>query len=96
MVSAIMNAEALSAWSTLYLAVGILAGMCAAGAIVQTMVEIKQGIWRPALASTVDYALAVPRMWLRWQLNYMRGAPVILLGAGLYAYHLGIAVLVDV
>lgn len=91
-----MNHEALSAWIALYLAVGILAGMCATGAIAQTAIEIKTGRWRPALTSPVDYALSIPRLWLRWQVNYLRGMPVILLTAALYANHLGFGVLGNV
>lgn len=57
-----MNHEALSAWIALYKAVGILAGMCGARAIVQTAVEIQTGKWRPACASPIDYVLSVPRL----------------------------------
>lgn len=91
-----MNPEALSAWIALYLGVGILAAMCATGAVIQTLFELKTGTWRPALASRLDYALSVPRLWLRWQVNYLRGMPVILLAVGLYAHHLGFAVLGNV
>ncbi|VWX51031.1 hypothetical protein [Novosphingobium sp. 9U] len=91
-----MNQEALSAWIALYLGVGIFAALCATGAVLQTAYELRSGTWRPALASRLDYTLALPRLWLRWQVNYLRGMPVILVGAGLFAHHLGFAVLGNV
>lgn len=91
-----MNREALSAWIALYVGVGVFAALCAAGAGLQTAYEVRSGKWRPALASGLDYTLALPRLWLRWQRNYLRGMPVILMGAGLFAHHLGFAVLGNV
>ncbi|MBB4861072.1 hypothetical protein HNO88_004420 [Novosphingobium chloroacetimidivorans] len=89
--------EALSAWIALYMGVGVLAGMCATGAIVQTAIEIRAGKWRPLLSSRrLDYALWAPRIWLSWQRNYLRGMPVVLASAALYANHIGFGVLGDV
>jgi hypothetical protein len=84
-----MNQAALSAWIALYLGVGILAALCATGAIIQTVYELRVGTWRPALATRWDYTFVVPRMWLRWQRNYLRGMPTILASTLLYANYLG-------
>lgn len=47
-------------------------------------------------ASAMDKVLVMPRMWVRWQLNYLLGAPAILGIALYYAHHLGFGTLVDV
>ncbi|MGE4404373.1 hypothetical protein [Pseudomonas sp.] len=84
-----MNHEALIAWTSLYIAVGSMALICAVLALVATAHEIRAGAWRPALATRIDIALALPKVWLRWQRNYLRGAPVIVMIALAFANHVG-------
>lgn len=84
-----MNPEALIAWTSLYIAVGSMALICAALAAITTVYELRAGAWRPALATRLDVALALPKVWLRWQKNYLRGAPVIALIALAFANHVG-------
>jgi hypothetical protein len=84
-----MSASELQTWVSLYLAVGICAGICAVLAAAVTACELWRGIWRPACATSGDWALALPRLWLHWQRRYLTGMPVILGIALLYAHDLG-------
>lgn len=84
-----MKHEALIAWTSLYFAVGTMALLCATLAAIATIVDVRSGRWTLSTASRVDKALLLPRLWLRWQVNYLRGAPVILAIAIYYASHLG-------
>jgi hypothetical protein len=84
-----MKETAILAWTSLYLAVGIMGLMCAVFAVIQTGYEIKSGAWRPALDTKVQKALILPKVWLRWQVNYLRGAPVILAVAIYFAWYVG-------
>lgn len=85
-----MNHDALIAWASLYIAVGSMALLCASLAAVLTMHEIRAGAWRPPLTTRLDVALALPKIWLRWQKNYLLGAPVIAAVALAFAYHVGL------
>lgn len=87
--SADMTAAALQSWASLYLAVGICAAICGWLAAAVTVFEMWRGAWRPTFASRRDVALALPRIWLHWQLRYLTGTPVILVIALLYAHELG-------
>ena len=51
--------------------------------------------WRPALTSKLDKTLLLPKVWLRWQVNYLKGAPVILAIALYYAWSVGFSVFWD-
>ncbi|WP_103727287.1 hypothetical protein [Novosphingobium sp. HII-3] len=86
-----MNQAALLAWTSLYIAVGSMALICAVLAIMVTFYELKAGVWRPALSTKFQIALAVPKIWLRWQKNYLFGAPVIVAISIAYAHHVGFA-----
>lgn len=88
-----MNPDALVAWTALYIAVGCLALICALLAAVVTVQEIGSGNWRPASGSRLQVALLLPRIWLRWQRNYLLGTPVILAIARAFAWYLGFDVL---
>lgn len=83
-----MNPHAVIAWTSLYLAVGMAAMICAVLAFIVTILEIRTGAWRPSLRSRRDIALALPKLWLRWQRNHLFGAPVVLLIAIAFANHL--------
>ena len=90
-----MKREALIAWTSLYIAVGIMALICASLAVAVTADDWRTGRWRPALASRIDKALLLPKVWLRWQINYLKGAPIILAIALYYAWSLGFSVFWD-
>ena len=49
----------------------------------------------PALASRIDKTLLLPKIWLRWQINYLKGAPIILAIALYYAWSVGFSVFWD-
>lgn len=40
--------------------------------------------------------LVLPRVWVRWQINYLQGAPAVLCIAIYFAHYLGFETLVDV
>lgn len=84
-----MNHEAVVAWTALYIGVGSMALICAVLAVAVTVHELRAGAWRPALSTRLDVALALPKVWLRWQRNYLLGAPVIALIALSFANHVG-------
>lgn len=88
-----MSEAALSAWVSLYLAVGLLSGICALLALLQTTYDIRVRQLRPPCRTWGDLLLFIPRLWLRWQIHYLKGAPVILAVALGYAWHLGFDVL---
>lgn len=84
-----MNPEAIIAWTALYIAVGACALICAALAIVVTIHELVAQKWRPRFQTKADWLLAAPKVWLRWQRNYLLGAPVILAIALGFVCHTG-------
>jgi hypothetical protein len=91
-----MPPETYHAWLSLYLAVGILAAMTAAMAVAKTVFDVRSNALRFEVASWRGRILLLPRLWLRWQLNYLQGTPTILAIAVLYAHHLGFGVLGNV
>ena len=90
-----MKQEALIAWTSLYIAVGIMTLMCAVLAVLVTAHDWRTGRWRPALATRLDKTLLLPKIWLRWQINYLKGAPVIVAVALYYAWSVGFSVFWD-
>ncbi len=91
-----MPSATYQAWLALYSAVGLVVAICALAAIIKTIVDYSTGALKLPLASRSNWAFAPARLWWRWQINYLTGAPVILLIAGLYAHHIGFGVLLDV
>lgn len=87
-----MNHDAVIAWTSLYIAVGSMALLSASLAAIVTIHETRVGTWRPPAATRLDIALALPRFWLRWQKNYLLGAPVIAVVALAFASHVGFGV----
>ena len=87
-----MKHEALVAWNSLYIAVGIMAVICAMLALAVTADDWRTGRRRPSLVSRLDKTLLVPKLWLRWQINYLTGMPVILAIALYYAWSVGFSV----
>lgn len=91
-----MKHEALIAWTSLYIAVGAMALICAVLAVVVTVHDWQSRTWRPKLATKLDAALLLPKVWLRWQINYLKGAPVILAVALYFASDVGFHVFWDI
>lgn len=91
-----MPQATLQAWLSLYAAVGVMVAMCAVFAVIKTVHDYRSGTSRLPTASAMGKVLVMPRMWVRWQLNYLLGAPAILGIALYYAHHLGFGTLVDV
>ncbi|MEP3145522.1 hypothetical protein [Qipengyuania citrea] len=84
------------AWLSLYAGVGLVVVICAAAAICKTAVDYRTGVLSLPFGTWQDRVLAAPKLWWRWQVNYLTGAPVVLMIALLYAHHIGFAVLGDV
>ena len=91
-----MPPETLNAWIALYMLVGVCALLCAIGALIQTSVELVTGSWRPSTDSAMRKLVALPRIWLRWQIHYFKGTPVILLIAGAFIWTEGASVFLNV
>lgn len=90
-----MKHEALIAWTSLYIAVGIMGLICAVLSIFITANDWRSGRLRPTFETRRDKALLLPKIWLHWQVNYLRGAPVIFAIAIYYAAHVGFTVFWD-
>lgn len=84
-----MPAETLDAWLSLYAATGLLALLCAASACAKTSWDYLSGARGVPLARWSDRALALPRLWLRLQCNYLAGAPAVIGIALYYAGYIG-------
>lgn len=84
-----MKHDAVIAWTSLYIAVGALAAICAILASIATANDWRSGRWQPNFGTALDAALLLPKLWLRWQVNYLKGAPVIIAIALYYAWHIG-------
>lgn len=84
------------AWLALYMGVGVMVALCAALAVLKTIYDLQSGRLVLDREDWKGRALAVPKLWWRWQMNYLTGAPVILVIALMFAHHLGFATLVDV
>ncbi|EAT07417.1 hypothetical protein SKA58_19340 [Sphingomonas sp. SKA58] len=88
--------DALNAWIDLYTATGVCCALCVVLAIVALMGDLYTRSWVPPNSTTQDRLLLIPRIWLRFQVRYLSGTPVILLIISLYVHHLGAARLLDV
>lgn len=91
-----MKHEALIAWTSLYIATGITALICGALSVIVTFMDWRTGRWSPPHSSSRDKALFLPRLWLRWQANYLTGTPMILAIGLFYASSIGLSVFWDV
>ncbi|MEM6409951.1 MAG: hypothetical protein AAF683_00280 [Pseudomonadota bacterium] len=90
-----MKQEALIAWTSLYIAVGIMALLCAVLSVLVTADDWRTDRWRPSVETRLDKTLLLPKIWLRWQLNYLKGAPVIIAITLYYAWNVGFSVFWD-
>jgi hypothetical protein len=84
-----MRPEAVAAWTQLYAAVGLLAAICAACALLRTIIELRSGMIDFPGQTWQQKAFWLPRLWLRFQLNYLSGFPCIMGIALLYAHYIG-------
>lgn len=91
-----MSQAALIAWTSLCIGVAMMALICAVLAAVATANDWRNGKWRPAHNTGLERALLIPKIWLRWLLNYVKGAPVILAVILYYAWDTGFPVFWDV
>jgi len=91
-----MPEATLNAWISLYAAVGVMVALCAILAVMKTAYDLRGGSLIIDLSNWRGRVLAAPKLWWRWQVNYLTGAPVILAIALMFAHHLGFATLVDV
>lgn len=91
-----MPQATLQAWLSLYAAVGVMVAMCAVFAVIKTAYDYRTGHSRLPTTTMLDKVLVAPRLWVRWQLNYLLGAPAILGIATYFAHYLGFGTLVDV
>ena len=85
-----MRPETIHAWLSLYTAVAILAGMCTVLSAIRMGWERKTGSYKIGLSSRKDIALALPKLWLRFNILYLTGTPAILFIAAAYIYYIGI------
>ena len=85
-----MRPEALTAWTNLYAAVGLLAGICGVCAAIKTFYDIKTGAHRLETDGTANILRLIPKIYLRWNLNYLSGTPAILAVAIAYACYIGL------
>lgn len=81
---------------SLYAGVGLLVVLCALIAVGKTVWDLKSGRLSLPLTTWREVALAPAKLWWRWQINYLTGAPVILLAAALFVHHIGLSVFLDV
>lgn len=86
-----MRPEAIAAWTQLYAAVGLLAGICAGFAFLKTILDLRTGAVRIPHATLKQKLIWIPRLWLRFQLSYLSGFPCIMSIALLYAHQIGFA-----
>ena len=91
-----MPQATLQAWLSLYAAVGVMVALCAVLAMIKTAYDYRLGTTKLPTATVLDKVLVAPRLWIRWQINYLLGAPAILGIAIYYAHYLGFDTLVDV
>ena len=84
-----MSAQAVEAWTRLYAAVGLLAGICAFCALIKTVHDLRSGALVLPTDSWLRRVLALPRLLLHFQLSYICGFPSILVIAVLYAHYIG-------
>lgn len=84
-----MRPEAIAAWMQLYAAVGLLAGICAACALLRTIIELRSGLIELPAGTWKQRVFWLPRLWLRFQLSYLSGFPCIMGIALFYAHYIG-------
>ena len=88
-----MPVETLEAWKALYAGVGLTAALCMALALLKTIHDYRSGAHVIRFMTWPDRLLAAPKIWLRVHLNYLSGAPVVVLVAVAYAHHIGFGLL---
>lgn len=86
-----MSPQTITAWTQLYAAVGLLAVICSGCALLKTIFDIRTGVIAPPQGRGPRWVLWFPKVWLHFQLSYLRGFPCILAIAILYAHYIGFA-----
>ena len=89
-----MRPETIAAWTQLYAAVGLLAAICSGCALLKTIFDIRTGMIAPPQGRGLRWLLWFPKVWLHFQLSYLRGFPSILAIAILYAHYIGFSTFV--
>lgn len=84
-----MPEQTISAWLSLYAATGLVALLCAVAATGKTVWDFWSGERALPFISWSDRMIALPRLWLRWQCNYLTGAPVVIAIAIYFAGYIG-------
>ncbi len=85
-----MRPETIHAWLSLYTAVAILAGMCSLLSAIRMGWELKTGAYTIKTGSRTELALALPKLWLRFNVLYLTGLPAVAFVAVSYIYYIGI------
>lgn len=86
-----MRAETVEAWTQLYAAVALLAAICSVCALLKTIFDVRTGAFAPPSGSGLKRLVWFPKLWLHFQLAYLRGFPSIMAIAILYAHYIGFA-----
>ena len=89
-----MSSQTIAAWTQLYAAVGLLAAICSGCALLKTIFDIRTGMIAPRQGRGLRWLLWFPKVWLHFQLSYLRGFPSILAIAILYAHYIGFSTFV--
>lgn len=84
-----MRPEALEAWTQLYAAVGLLAGICAVFALAKTAYDLRHGQIDLTQRDFLSKLLVIPKIWLHFQISYLTGFPCIMGIAVLFAHYVG-------
>ncbi len=83
-----MTEHDLNNWIAIYLATFMLASVAFLLSLLTVGIELfHERFWR-SLTTPRSIALALPRIWWRWQQRYLLGTPVILLIVGAFAAQL--------
>lgn len=86
-----MRPETIEAWTHLYAAVALLGAICSSCALLKTIYDVRIGIIAPPTGSPLKRLLWLPKVWLHFQIAYLRGFPSIMAIAILYAHYIGFA-----
>lgn len=89
-----MRSETIAAWTQLYAAVALLAGICSGCALLKTIFDLRAGAITAPTGSVLKRLLWLPKVWLHFQLAYLRGFPSIMGIAILFAHYIGFAAFV--
>ena len=75
----ILTSLEIANWTALYVATAIWCLIAVGMSVPMTLWQATRGAYPISLSSRADVALALPRLWWRWQKLYLTGTPVVLL-----------------